>query len=36
MPNGELSSSNGLRRYAPFVKIIHIHSFSSFFCLLNG
>lgn len=32
VPNGEPSSSNGLRRYAPFVKIIHIHSFSSFFC----
>ena len=32
VPNGEPSSSNRLCRYTPFMKIIHIHSFSSFFC----
>nr|DAM66093.1 MAG TPA: hypothetical protein [Caudoviricetes sp.] len=32
VPNGRLSSSNRLCRYTPFMKIIHIHSFSSFFC----
>nr|DAD89082.1 MAG TPA: hypothetical protein [Siphoviridae sp. ctv0N24]DAQ58104.1 MAG TPA: hypothetical protein [Caudoviricetes sp.] len=36
MPNGKLSSLNRLCRYTPFMKIIHIHSFSSFFCPLNG
>ena len=32
VPNGELSSLNRLCRYTPFMKIIYIHSFSSFFC----
>nr|DAH49919.1 MAG TPA: hypothetical protein [Bacteriophage sp.] len=32
MPNGESSSSNRLCRYTPFMKIIHIRSFGSFFC----
>ena len=32
VPNGEPSSSNGLCRYTPFMKIIRIRSFGSFFC----
>lgn len=36
VPNGRLSPSNRLCRYTPFTEIIHIHSFSSFFCPLNG
>ena len=36
VPNGESSPSNRLCRYTPFTEIIHIHSFGSFFCLLNG